>query len=1534
MAKKKTSYSKTLAMIEPLGLRKTIDELMLKESKYIPVASICNEYLQKLDQGYAETELCESFITELSKVAVNSSSKDAVYSLSTAINEHARDIKLVNCLLEMQRSQYGYVVPMIESAIVTYITDKTAENREAARKSIDLFEGISGIATIQECLSFDEYEEKTGTTLKQFTLNEAMIPVEEEKTFTQAEVNAMLESAKAEATPATPAKTHADIKSYINLDSVINNILVKESKNESLKAFCQQYIYALNNGKCEEVLYESFISGASNWRYLNAVDTELSAMHDRISKYKQDIDIKKIFEIMKETASYYLLPLIETRVVEYLDNKNENTKAVLRQYLHAFEYDPFVRDIVRIIELDQSFNNKEKLDGVYLGEAIEILNNKVRTEKIYSPILFIKENECVFNVKGTYYSRKGNSISKLSKSSVASLNESYKTLCNVMNHSSVVVNEGEDSITIYDGSDKAVISEMDIVLNESRITTDELNNLSYMSHLMHESKDGFYNAIRIINENFDKIGYIDFVKHVAMNESTDGRSVHVFKIKDNIFVTTINENMGTSTFYRNVNPIQCRTYINEHMDINVAPLFEDVLPDQDAVEKNIEDTKQQYEIYIEDLKSKKEELLALADESEDDAEYQEALKMIDDELADVEKSYKEYQTDADSYTGVAKNSDVEIEDPDADATADIVSDPADVETPVDDAPLSDMNPDEIESDVDAPIETEIDDAPIASYDSDFDVPANDNFEIVRISYSENVKTGTKTNKGEAIVIIPSVDANGDIKNETRTVSFYLDPERNPVINNEYMPLALYNAIKTAIVNSPDTAEIDTTSAGVADEPINMDDIETSLAEIPAEDENPSDEISSTVSADSLSDEAPITDEPIDMNTEIEEVPADDSVADEETNVDDDIDSLLNSILPDDSAQDATDIQETPAETAEKGDEIPEYPIDIDLDLEDIAPISSARFEESCKKMGIKCAKLESEENAVRLQIANKAQAYAFADYFKDWKNYSEKQFCNFFPELKKCFNNKCSSIPVAESVSIVNVQAINESAVLSESKTGGIKIILPNKKEYSAVLGVAENTTASHIEVITESYDETKAIYESLARYAATCDTIDADLKSFLERYAVDFGTAVNESYTITVPYNGFLETKLESKGIEVNVINESMHIVVLKENAPAAKRIFESFYTENIPASVTDFFQCAEELLEGLKITIKDDRTGKTVEIDTDDLKDDKEPTVDSTTDFDPFKDTKDTTFDFSKSVLYSSDDDSSDDADDDKKEDEDDDNKKKEITEEPENNDISTQDDKSEVESEEAKETTEEPESEDKDEHKEEPKKKKFMFRPKKKKTDESVEVSNTGVSINESITTKAPNLMDFVRFKSNPHMIGQIIFGMPNGDFIINVEGRTIQCKPSEIELVNTKIDTVDAPYKFDPKTLKGLFEQFVPCGLFMNGNCISPSRCFTKYDEYLAASDDDNIRIMCEGQVSLAQKRYIKITEDINNFANINDYLDGEQVSSTGTVLRKILFNKKDYNNATSETTPIKCLVTDENGEYHFQILPAGDINPEK
>ena len=113
----------------------------------------------------------------------------------------------------------------------------------------------------------------------------------------------------------------------------VNNLIEKEAKyDETLAIILEDFRLKLDDIP-EVLLYEGFISAMSGFNHLPAVNTELEAVANRVSNYKNDVDITKIIEVMKETRSNYLIPLIEDVVENYLNDKTDQTKSHLKETL-------------------------------------------------------------------------------------------------------------------------------------------------------------------------------------------------------------------------------------------------------------------------------------------------------------------------------------------------------------------------------------------------------------------------------------------------------------------------------------------------------------------------------------------------------------------------------------------------------------------------------------------------------------------------------------------------------------------------------------------------------------------------------------------------------------------------------------------------------------------------------------------------------------------------------------------------------------------------------------------------------------------------------------------------------------------------------------------------------------------------------------------------------------------------------------------------------------------------------------------------
>lgn len=1478
----------------PLG--KVISGLHLKESENMPVMNICDKYEALLNKGKHSFQLCEQFTAELSNVANTDITRNVVKKCKKLLSVNERDINSMCAVASLKESNLSYIAGNIEEKMSAYLIDKSDKNRSELHEAVVLFNGNPMINTILENLSYDDYESKHGKKLA----NLKSIQIKEGKTFTEDEVNQMISERMQELEnnkkPAVKT-SFREIDTHIELDSTIKKILENCGSNDKLAKFCMSYYNELNRGVSEEALYESFISGISNWNYMPAVDTQVSALKDRTSKYRQEIDLKKILETMSQTGSYYIVPLIEECVLDYINNKTLGNKAILKQRLYPFEYDPFVRDIEEVLLYDLSLPNT-----VYLGESVEKRNNYVHSEPIYSPVLYIKENESVFNVKGMYYVKKGNSISRLPKKDIAALPESFSVLCRYVNSPSVQIINETNEIKVYDGNDVAVISEGMIKINGKKVTTKELNSLCEHFNTMANEKNAFYTAVRILNENFNDIAYIDFVKHVSLNENA-GHYVDVFRIKNNLFVTTVNKSNGISTFYKNVNPIQCRKYINEHMEMNIGDLFEDILPSQESVRRMIMEKRALYEGYIEKLQDKQAQFQELQNDPDVDQDViSDALSTIDDELEKAKQDYADYTKSTDDYLNgnpddAEKSTDVDAGEyiDSTDSSTGSTETPAEMSTPIEDEPDTNINDnpdDNVFVDTLAP---SYDEGEVSDFDGLLDTPAaeenEDSYKIVDLKYNYNVKANKTENKGEIVLIIPTVDMNGDIHNDMKRITFSIDETGKPVINNEYMPLDMYKAIVKAINDNPKTAEVlndlksgNTMHRSTEVEPA-VDVVPDASSDAPATSSpapqaEPSDEQGTGSKFDDILSKFS-EDDDFDIDSLLADIDNDSEAG--ERNDESNTDNVNTEDVTDDSNQEPVEPveQQSPAEQKEEG-EVPTYPIDIDLHMDDIKPISKTDFEGDLDNAGIKHSQSESDSSQICFTISNKADARWLKNYFKEWKGFSEAEFTNFFPELKACMDNH-GSVPTMKLESV----------------------ILPYNKDFAQMFHVsAENgQNPKSIKLTLESVEDKAYLYKALKSYGKT-HALCEDAKDYIENYE---NALLNEESVIKVPYSNFLAQKLSSTGCKVKQLNEDLYITVNALNAKKLKTLFESYYKDETPKSVKNFIKDIS-LNENVTITIEAE--GKKIVLNTDDMAkgDKKESSSDGETpdeQFDPDKSFEQvTTFDGSSDDLMNpykgnDDDDSEKDKDDDKdkdnKGDEKDDEKKEKnegLDSDDSNNDSESKDKKS---------------------------KKKIVIKAKKKKDNESNESVKEPDIVDEILNEGAkPTVYDNVKLSDGRR--GQIICQMANGDFIVSVAGRTVECAQNSVSMVTERPDTVECPYKFDEATLKGLFEQYVHCGMFMNGIRMTPDDCVAKYSDYVFTPDNEKMPVIVEGQKLLIDRKYIKVFDEVNEFANVNEY----------KLLGESYYNTKDFQIAESTgnmSKPVRALVN-KSDKWKLMNVPAG------
>lgn len=453
-------------------------------------------------------------------------------------------------------------------------------------------------------------------------------------------------------------------KNGINLmESIIR--LKKKTSNQKLHNILDEYYNALANNAYEERLYETFYSNLSNYSYLLPVETEMSALNKRINAVKQDIDLTKLLEMMQATSSYYIVPLIEHQVVDYIKNKTPNKRQALIFGLRPYAHDPYVKQILECVILDDS------KEANVMGESVlskadrkKLILENASVVTMYSPIQYVKENESVFNLGGIFYEKKGNFISRLDNTQISKLDEGFVELCQLVNDPRVHIHDN-NTITIDNASKNCIISEGSVNINGNIETSKTLRNLHEMYNKYNDYDTEFYIMTTCLFEHFNDIAKVDFVKRVVLNED-NSYSLDLFNVNSNLFISTHNDVSHSHIFYRNVNPIQCKNIINEHMGLNVSSLFEDMLPNQKAILEALKETKETYEEKIEQLRNLKDELQEKADECEDEKDkkkLEDAIKDCEKDIEEAEKEFKDWQEESDkAINGDKKDADTGKDD--------------------------------------------------------------------------------------------------------------------------------------------------------------------------------------------------------------------------------------------------------------------------------------------------------------------------------------------------------------------------------------------------------------------------------------------------------------------------------------------------------------------------------------------------------------------------------------------------------------------------------------------------------------------------------------------------------------------------------------------------------------------------------------------------------------------------------------------------------------------------------------------------------
>ena len=180
------------------------------------------------------------------------------------------------------------------------------------------------------------------------------------------------------------------------------------------------------------------------------------------------------------------------------------------------------------------------------------------------------------------------------------------------------------------------------------------------------------------------------------------------------------------------------------------------------------------------------------------------------------------------------------------------------------------------------------------------------------------------------------------------------------------------------------------------------------------------------------------------------------------------------------------------------------------------------------------------------------------------------------------------------------------------------------------------------------------------------------------------------------------------------------------------------------------------------------------------------------------------------------------------------------------------------------------------------------------------------------------------DTVMFnKQKGYVIGQT----GDGDFLVQVQGSSHKVKPSQVKVLGAKIETLKPPFKFDKVTQKVLFEQWVKCGIYMDRVPIKINDCYVRYSDWNDAKELDSINVIVEGQANMLQKNQVQILENIDSFANLDNYVEGVIIDEqTDEALENVQINIIDYTESIGDAEPVRIIRNVNTNDPQVDTVP--------
>jgi hypothetical protein len=336
----------------------------------------------------------------------------------------------------------------------------------------------------------------------------------------------------------------------------------------------------INDQAPEYMVIDATLECIKTFVWDSVVENVYKELKEKRSNLDESIALSIGMNTMNKGKGSFMFDNIMPKIEEHFVNPTESSRISLMEDLKKLTFYPYAKTLLETLGKIQKTSGK----GVQLVSE----NGKCTVSSIYSPLLMENGKEFFF-VKGSYYSKDGNSITQITETE--SLPEKFREICRIISSPNVFITEGKISFYVKRNKVEILESEggVNVTFNGNKITSNELakNMVSAGLFRLEESKMAY--DVQAIAESFNNIYDIDFGKVIESNVYPGSYAI-IMKAGDSIAVSKVNESMRSNEFFSGLNATQARNIILEFVGYDIKESMDEYLEKDEVKLKELKES--------------------------------------------------------------------------------------------------------------------------------------------------------------------------------------------------------------------------------------------------------------------------------------------------------------------------------------------------------------------------------------------------------------------------------------------------------------------------------------------------------------------------------------------------------------------------------------------------------------------------------------------------------------------------------------------------------------------------------------------------------------------------------------------------------------------------------------------------------------------------------------------------------------------------------------------------------------------------------